>query len=76
MIPNYVPEWRFNRNDPDPGTALFIIFSEMFQETIDRFNKVPLKNYLAFLNMLEIESNLYCSCVRLCTVQSGFRRFK
>jgi hypothetical protein len=69
MIPNYVPEWRFNRNDPDPGTALFVIFSEMFQETIDRLNRVPLKNYLAFLNMLEIDQNSIIPA-------TGFAQFK
>lgn len=55
MLPYYTPEWRFNLESPDPGTALFIIFAEMFQETIDRFNKTPLKNYLAYLNMLDID---------------------
>lgn len=49
MYPYYTPEWRFSPEDPDPGTALFMIFARMFQETIKRFNRVPTKNYMAFL---------------------------
>ncbi|MCT4621759.1 MAG: hypothetical protein N4A62_20525 [Marinisporobacter sp.] len=54
MLPYYTPEWRFNLDHPDPGSALFIIFADMFKETIDRLNKVPFKNYLSFLNLLDI----------------------
>ncbi len=54
MNPFYTPEWRFSPEDPDPGTVLFIIFARMFQENIKRFNKVPMKNFIAFLNMLNI----------------------
>lgn len=69
MIPTYTPEWRFNRADPDPGTALFMIFADMFQETVDRLNKVPTKNYLAFLNMLNVELNSVVPAV-------GYAQFK
>lgn len=50
--PNYVPEWRISPENPDAGTALSIIFAHMFEETIDRYNQVPYKNFVAFLNML------------------------
>lgn len=54
MYPYYTPEWRFSPEDPDPGTALFMIFARMFQETIKRFNRVPAKNYMAFFDLLEL----------------------
>jgi hypothetical protein len=54
MVPHYTPEWRFTPEDPDPGTALFMLFSEMFQENIKRLNRVPTKNMIAFLNMFDV----------------------
>ncbi len=59
MIENfhyYTPEWRFTKQNPDAGSALFLIFAEMFEGNIDRFKKVPYKNYIAFLNMLGIST--------------------
>lgn len=48
---SYTPEWRFDPDDMDAGGALATIFSEMFFETIDRYNRFPDKCYLEFLNM-------------------------
>ena len=59
MIENfhyYTPEWRYTKQNPDAGSALFLIFAEMFKGNIDRFKKVPFKNYIAFLNMLGIST--------------------
>ncbi len=47
----YTPEWRFDPDEPDAGVAIARIFSEMFYETIDRYNRFPDKCYLEFLNM-------------------------
>src|SRR5258708_3044824 len=54
MVPYYTPEWRFTPEDPDPGTALFSIFAEMFMENIKRLNRTPVKNFIAFLNLLDV----------------------
>ncbi|MFH5187468.1 baseplate J/gp47 family protein [Paenibacillus sp. TAB 01] len=54
MAPFYTPEWRFTPESPDPGTALFLLFAEMFHENIKRLNRVPAKNLIAFLNMFDI----------------------
>lgn len=54
MAPYYTPEWRFTPEDPDPGTALFLLFARMLGENIKRFNQVPHKNFVAFLNMLGV----------------------
>jgi hypothetical protein len=59
MIENfhyYTPEWRYTKQNPDAGSALFLIFAEMFKGNVDRFKKVPFKNYIAFLNMLGINA--------------------
>ncbi len=46
----YTPEWRFDREDPDLGTALALIYSELFAGTVKRFNQVPMKNMVAFFD--------------------------
>ncbi len=52
MAKEYVPEWNPTDNEDDVGVILAKIFSEMFEETIQRFNKMPYKNYIYFLNLL------------------------
>jgi hypothetical protein len=54
MAPYYTPEWRFTPEDPDPGSALFLLFAEMFHENIKRLNRVPTKNLISFLNMFDV----------------------
>ncbi|NLW92096.1 MAG: hypothetical protein GXY34_10935 [Syntrophomonadaceae bacterium] len=53
MIPYYTPEWSFDPDDPDAGAALLFIFTRMMEGTIKRFNQVPLKNMVSFLNMMD-----------------------
>ncbi|WP_166240049.1 baseplate J/gp47 family protein [Paenibacillus turpanensis] len=54
LAPYYTPEWRFTPDTPDPGSALFLLFADMFQENIARLNRVPAKNQIAFLNLLDL----------------------
>lgn len=51
MVPFYTPEWRFSPNDPDAGAALFSIFADMYLQNVERLNRVPMKNLIAFLNL-------------------------
>lgn len=46
----YTPEWRFDAENPDVGTALALIYADMFAETIQRLNRVAEKNKVAFFN--------------------------
>ncbi len=55
MVPFYTPEWKFSVNEHDPGSALFMSFAEMYAGLINRFNRVPEKNFIAFLNMLDLK---------------------
>ncbi|TMV51553.1 putative baseplate assembly protein [Paenibacillus mesophilus] len=54
LAPYYTPEWRFTPDDPDPGTALFLLFADMYHENVKRLNRVPSKNLVAFLNMFDV----------------------
>lgn len=54
IVPYYTPEWRFNPSDPDLGSALFLIFADMFSKNIERFNRAPLKHFIAFLNLFDV----------------------
>lgn len=48
----YVPEWNMAEENGDVGVILSKIFSVMFFETIQRYNKIPYKNFLSFINIL------------------------
>lgn len=54
LIPHYTPEWK-GSDENDPGVALLKIFSHMTDSVIHRLNQVPLKNFVAFLDMLGIK---------------------
>jgi hypothetical protein len=47
----YVPQWNTSLQE-DAGIILSKIYSEMFAQTIQRFNKMPYKNFIYFLNLL------------------------
>lgn len=49
---SYTPEWRFDEENPDLGTALAYIYADMFGHTIRRFNQVALKQELEFFNQI------------------------
>lgn len=51
---SYTPEWRFNIENPDIGSALALVFAEMITGTIKRFSQIPMKNRIAFLNALNV----------------------
>ncbi|MBU7005767.1 baseplate J/gp47 family protein [Phosphitispora fastidiosa] len=53
MVPFYTPEW--NPQAKDPGWALAEIFAEMFAGVLERLNQVPEKNFIEFLNMLDVK---------------------
>ena len=48
---NYVPEWN-GAKEGDLGVILSHLFANMMKETIQRFNKIPYKNFIYFLNIL------------------------
>ena len=53
LIPRYCPEWT-NHNPSDPGITILELTAWMTELILYRLNRVPEKNYLAFLNMIGI----------------------
>lgn len=52
-IPRYCPEWT-NYNPSDPGITLIELFGWMTDQMFQRFNQVPRRNYVAFLELLGV----------------------
>ena len=52
-IPRYCPEWT-NYNASDPGVTLIEMFAWLTDQMLFRFNQIPQRNYIAFLEMLGI----------------------
>lgn len=52
-IPRYCPEWT-NFNASDPGITLIELFAWMSEQMLQRFNQVPRRNYVTFLELLGI----------------------
>lgn len=55
-IPRYCPEWT-NHNPGDPGITLIELFAWLTDQMLLRFNQVPRRNYIAFLELLGIRLN-------------------
>ena len=53
LIPRYCPEWT-NHNPSDPGITILELTAWMTELMLYRVNRIPEKNYVAFLNMLGI----------------------
>ena len=52
-IPRYCPEWT-NYNPSDPGITLIELFAWLTDQMLLRFNQVPRRNYVTFLELLGI----------------------
>lgn len=53
LIPQYAPQWT-DVSPGDPGRALVELFAWLVEGLTYRLNRVPEKNYVAFLNLLGI----------------------
>lgn len=49
---SYTPEWDPDFREPDIAASLAVACAEMFEGTIKKINGLPLKNQIAFYNML------------------------
>lgn len=54
LIPRYAPQWT-DHNPSDLGITLIELFAYLVEGLTYRLNRVPQKNYIAFLNMLGIK---------------------
>ncbi|MBP0018059.1 MAG: putative baseplate assembly protein [Cyanobacteria bacterium SBLK] len=55
-IPRYCPEWT-NFNPSDPGMTLVELFAWLTDQMLYRFNQVPRRNYITFLELLGVRLN-------------------
>jgi predicted phage baseplate assembly protein len=53
-IPRYNKDWT-NFNDSDPGITLLQLFAWLSEMMLARMNRIPLKNYIKFLQLLGME---------------------
>ena len=56
-IVKHCPEWT-NHNISDPGITIVELLSSMSEDVINRLNRVPDKNYFAFLDLIGIKQRL------------------
>ncbi len=54
LIPRYAPEWT-DHNESDPGVTLIQVQAWMTEMMLYRFNRVPERHYVKFLQLLGIE---------------------
>lgn len=70
----YTPEWNFNQENPDIGSALAYVYADMMEDTVKQLERLEYKNRLAFFNCLGAKQNS-ASCARgfavLCLVQDA-----
>src|SRR5215475_2581090 len=53
LIPRYCPEWT-DHNPSDPGITILELTAWMTELILYRLNRVPEKNYLAFLDLIGV----------------------
>jgi predicted phage baseplate assembly protein len=54
LIPRYLPEWT-DHNLSDPGITLVQLFAWLSEMLLYRMNRVPERNYIAFLQLIGVE---------------------
>ncbi len=54
---SYVPEWKFDRTDPDVGSVIAQVFAKQTEENIKLMNLMPERYHLEFVNMLDFSLN-------------------
>ncbi len=50
---SYTPEWRFDDQNLDIGSALALVYADMLLSTYHKYNQLLYKNQIAFFNILD-----------------------
>ena len=50
----YVPEWNFDKNEPDIGSTISRLFARQLEENIKSINQVPEIYHAEFVNFLDL----------------------
>lgn len=54
LAKSYVPEWRFDENNPDIGSVIALIFANQLYGNIERFNAMLEKYHTEMVNLTDI----------------------
>ncbi|MCI9083146.1 MAG: hypothetical protein HFI70_12820 [Lachnospiraceae bacterium] len=54
LAQSYVPEWKFDAQNPDIGSTLALLFAEQMESGIRKFNRLLEQFQIEFVNMLDI----------------------
>lgn len=57
---SYTPEWRPDRENPDGGTALALVFAKLHARTLGQFNRILEKYQIDFFNRLHAYMRSSC----------------
>lgn len=70
LAASYTPEWRFDREFPDIGSVLALVFAGQMADNIRRFNRLPEKYHTEFVNLLGLSPLPPCpaACVAVAEV--------
>ncbi len=52
---SYVPEWRLDEENPDIGTALALVYTDMMTSVVSRYQRMMEKKQIDFLNAIGAE---------------------
>lgn len=67
----YTPEWKFDRENPDAGSVIALIFAGQTMENITRFNQVLEKHRTEFANMYGVTPKPARSARTIVIMQAG-----
>lgn len=66
---SYTPEWHFDTEHMDIGSALALVYARMLAGSVKRFERIPMKNRVAFLNELG-------ACIQPAVPAHGYASFR
>lgn len=67
----YTPEWKFDKENPDAGSVIAMIFANQTMENITRFNQVLEKHRTEFANMYGVMPKPARSAKTIVVMQAG-----
>ena len=68
---SYTPEWKFDKENPDAGSVIGLIFASQMSENIDRFNQVLEKYRMEFSNMYDVKPRAAKSAKTVVVMSAG-----
>lgn len=54
LAASYVPEWQFDKENPDMGSVIALLFAEGMEDNFRRYNTLLERDYVELMNMLGI----------------------